>query len=246
MMLLRESSPAAQSNCGQRAPSDYLERALAAFPASAVRGLPVPPEFAARTSDTVPVVLEFRDFELSGLGRLRFTGIQGRSSGIFSLMIFPNDPRSVPVFASEFVVFGQLVRAAVLDFQGLADEVRASRVWTGALDELARAFPGMTAQEELPGWCRAHFTPQAVFRLRAKAPELAQLDSAFDAWIDRWAAIASGHVSHAPAVEAPELAEYKRHHVANTPGRPFLERCFGTAWTERFLRDGMYAGQGSG
>ena len=37
-----------------------------------------------------------------------------------------------------------------------------------------------------------------------------------------------------------DLAAYKLHHVAHTPGRPYLERMFGAEWTESFLRNAMY------
>lgn len=217
---------------------DYLAAALEAFRSRKVRLLPAPAEFAeAATQAPLPSCrLRFREAEIHEFGRLRFTGIEGRGTTIFSLMIFPHDPASSPVFASEFVRFGKFLRAAVVDWQPLVAGAQFA-----AADQYAPAE--LRATEELPAWCRAHFTPHAVFRLGAPAEQLPALNRAFVQALRLYVRASTRVRTARPKEEPSELAAYKEHHVEHTPGRPYLARMFGEAWTERFLAEAMYAPQ---
>lgn len=208
--------------------------------ASSWRDLDVPPEYRVRINEAmkVPVRLAFDRARVLDAAELRLTTIEGPGTEIFALMVFPDDPSRVPVFASEFVVFGKIVRAAVVDLQpaGMSSDSRGEL--DRALAPLAAANPDLLASGELPDWCRDYFTRGAVFALRREMADLPRLETVLADYVDAWSRLCT-HGGDSPPSAA--LDAYKSHHVVHTPGRPYLEKMFGIEWTEAFLRNAMYA-----
>jgi len=218
---------------------DRVREGLRARFAPSWRDMPVAPEYRARVNDTlkVPVRLAFDRARVADAAELRLTTIEGPGTEIFALMIFPDDPSRVPVFASEFVAFGKIVRAAVVDLQPAGMAAPARDELDRALAPLPAANPDLLASGELPEWCRDYFTRGAVFALRREVDELPRLERVLDEYLHAWCDLAKPGRAGADSA----LAAYKSHHVAHTPGRPYLERMFGPEWTEAFLRNAMYA-----
>lgn len=216
----------------------YLTWLLDAFEPDRVSPLPVPPEFAVRESANGKATLRFYDIAIRDIGRLRFTDIRGGTTEIFSAMLFPHDATRLPIFASEFVIFGKLVRAAVIDMQMLGERSTALHA---ALTGLAQRYATLTATGPLPAWCESYFNPEAVFVLGGREDALDGLDAAYRDYAAQFAALACTHPSGDVLSGQTAMRAYKDHHIAHTPGLPYLERMFGIEWTARFLRDGMYA-----
>jgi hypothetical protein len=214
----------------------YLDRATIAFEAA---GLPVTERttpLARATSIDGTVDLHFVDADIAGAADLRFTGIQGKSTSIFSLMVFPHHADRVPIFASEFVVFGGIVRAAVADIQSVGEHAAAAA--RAPLGRLGSRWRHLQASGPLPEWCREHFTPESVFVLRAGVASLDTLDEALEDFLDEYVRL----LREAPRgyAAADHCRAYKDHHIEHTPGRRYLTRFFGGDWCEAFLRKGMY------
>ncbi|MDX2176004.1 MAG: hypothetical protein SF028_05990 [Candidatus Sumerlaeia bacterium] len=224
-----------------RASLRYLLRAWDALEGAGLRGELSPRSFSTlgSASASTTVALNFAEVSFPGFGVLRFTGIDSARIEIFSLLAFPDDPEAHPVFASEYVFMGSVVRAAVVDFQ-LGARCPAARA---ALARLASRHARLLHDGEYPEWCRPHFTRSAVFQLRETALERRVLEHAFDDYLGEFAGLVARTGAPAPVEDAAELADYKAHHCRHTPGRPFLSRCFGADWTEDFLAGAMYAPQ---
>lgn len=214
----------------------YLDRATIAFEAAGLALSERTSPFARATSIDGAVELGFADADVAGRADLRFTGIDGKSTSIFSLMVFPRHGDQVPIFASEFVIFGGLVRAAVVDLQSVGGP--AADAAREPLARLGARWSSLQATGPMPEWCRDHFTPESVFVLREGVASLDTLDAAFGDFLAEYVRI----LRDAPEGHAPQdhCRAYKDHHIAHTPGRRYLTRFFGGDWCEAFLRKGMY------
>lgn len=170
----------------------------------------------------------------------RIVRILGAAAEIVNAMIFPTDPARLPVFASELLAFGGRPRLTFLDLQtpGLAADLRplvAER--TRAVSE---RFADLPRDPEPPGWAVAH-SPGGHLFTRTDDPEHAPaLGEAFAAYLGAWADLAAEAVVAPDACRLAALSEYKREHVAHSPGKVFLGKVFGDEWTERFLNEFLY------
>ena len=202
------------------------------------RALPVEPDLARRRGERIAVELRFERFELPGLGELRWTLMTSAKADIIALMIFPNDPSLLPIFASEFVVLGGRCKAAVVDLQSVAPRAVDRLAHADVMAGLGMEY-GAWRSPNLPEWCAAHFTPHAIAALAVDLEDLDELLVGFGRYLALWTTLAQAAPWRDPA-PSHELDEYKDHHVENTPGRPMMTAAFGGDWTERFLRQGMY------
>lgn len=230
-----------------------LDLARAATAGLNWRALAAPESFARRTGGRPesPVELRFEGHAIEGVGQARWCGIASAKVEIFSFLVFPADADRLCVFASEFVRFGDSIRAAVVDLQYLGgdDGVRAEtaaalrRAAAGGASGHAR----FVKASPYPEWCLPHFTDLALFTLEAGVSDLPVLVGGFEAYLREWAglarsaAMAGGADWGLGAGGRNALADYKEHHRRSTPGGTFLRRTFGEEWTESFLADGMYA-----
>ncbi|GAB4246922.1 MAG: hypothetical protein OHK005_12900 [Candidatus Methylacidiphilales bacterium] len=170
----------------------------------------------------------------------RTAWIEGPRSAVVNLMVFPLNANAVPIFASELIAFGPKVHVAVIDHQmagGRASEPPESHdILTPLHQRWAAHFP---SGGELPAWATSHFTPWCIYTRGLPVEDIGLLEEAFldfwRAWVSHWLPRAN---SDEPA--HPALTTYLHHHIANTPGRPFLGKFFGEAWAERYLKQFMY------
>lgn len=229
--------------------------------ARAAPATPVPPYFALRhglSGGAAAPVLRFHDLDIPGIGTLRATDISGPRAEIFNAMLFPARPDLLPVFASEVVVFAGKVRVGVVDLQPLHGEALHHRTLAVLAPVAARfAQPAESADlppgGDLPDWALAHFTPHAIHTRPPTPPAAgpppcpARLLEAHLAYLDAWLDLTDATPGAGAGPETDDLtpqtalADYKHHHVLNTPGLPYLGKMFGVEWTERFLAEAMYA-----
>ncbi|MEQ8821793.1 MAG: hypothetical protein RLY93_16265 [Sumerlaeia bacterium] len=208
-----------------------------------MRETPIPREFALRLplnpkSDSV---LTFNDRAVEGVGDLRATLIAGSRAEIVNVMLFPADVQRHPVFASEIVVFAKALRVGVIDLQPLVRTQEQEGLIEGDLAALRSRFGDLSDGGELPDWAREHFTPACVHVREPGLESLPRLREAYLAYLRLFIQYVRNNPGTPAATEDPALRHYKDHHIANTPGWPFLSRLYGEDWTRRFLREGMYA-----
>jgi hypothetical protein len=184
-------------------------------------------------------LLRYESWNVPMIGDLRYTGITG-NIGVVSLLIFPRRHDHLPIFATEFVFFGESLRAGVVDLQAPEGVAHLPADVRAALLPLAEQWPGYLAREPLPDWCRTHFNPEAVFILRDDAPDHPALCRAYRDYLRAYVELARRPAENSPT-DSPSVAHYKQHHIANTPGRLYLSRGFGEQWTEWFLAEKMYS-----
>ncbi len=201
--------------------------------------LPVDPDFATRRGERIAMELRFQRFDVEGVGELRWTTLTSARADIVALMLFPNEPQALPIFASEFVVIAGRCKAAVVDFQSVATNAERRRLHSEPLRAIAPAYAAWRATE-LPAWCADHFTPHAIAALAVDMDDIGALFQGYHRYLATYTRLAHATGPH-PARDTAELRHYKHHHITHTPGRPMMSAALGAQWTERFLVEGMYA-----
>jgi hypothetical protein len=204
------------------------------------RPLPVAPTHAFQSSPkpAMPYRLTFSRHALEELGELRFTTVEGGTIAMFALMLFPYSDE-VPIFASEIVVFGSRIRVAVADIQSPTPGAPLPSFLAAGMKELAEDYPWLQATGPLPDWCVAHFTPNALYGVGLEPETMPLIETAY-ARLAQLYAEGIGHIRLPEAPAGPASLHYRAHHAEYTPGRPFMQKVFGEAWTEDFLTNGMY------
>jgi hypothetical protein len=231
----------------------------------------LPAEWALRSplASPLPVLRSFAGSHPLRGTRWCAAHITGPRAEILNVMIYPRDALRVPVFAVEYIAFGGKPRVAVVDLQpaaGVAEDghgfVLTSEVVAalkgrvgddGVHDgerrlaaEIRSALPG---GGDLPAWAVPHFTPVCVYSRPSSSDgaEMALLTEAFRLYFHTWRTLFlprdDGRAATPSELGSEHLAAYQRHHVEHTPGRPFLRKTYGEEWTERYLREFMYANQ---
>jgi hypothetical protein len=171
----------------------------------------------------------------------RIVRILGAAAEIVNAMIFPADPGGLPVFAAELLAFGGRPRLTFLDLQapGLAADVR--RAVAERTRAVSERFADLPRDPEPPGWAVAYSPGGYLFTRTDNPAHAPALGEAFAAYLDVWADLAvDAAAGPAAGGGRAALEEYKRDHVAHSPGRAFLGKVFGDEWTERFLNEFLY------
>ncbi|MBI1293044.1 hypothetical protein GC173_17685 [bacterium] len=202
--------------------------------------LPVPADFASKVGQKIPVELSFSRFSLAGVGELRWTSMQSARADILAVMIFPNDSMQLPIFAAEFVVLGGKCKAAVVDLQSASPDAGFRPRVAERLRDLAVRYAELRS-DTLPDWCRDHFTDEAIAALGCSVDDLDHLLEGYRLYLTAYLQFVRDSSPTGSAKECRWLRHYKDHHIEHTPGRPFMTAAYGAEWTERFLREGMYA-----
>lgn len=179
---------------------------------------------------------------LRGLGQVHATVILGPKAEIVNAMIYPQDPGLLPVFATEVVRFGTMIRVAFVDVQPL-DRAAA---W---LDGLQRELQGLRAgfaeraelDPDLPGWLEGQCSGGEFLARSNDLSPAATICEAWMAYLGAWIRRAEGLAAAGVAVaDSPAVAAYKHHHVVHSPGLVFLGKFFGEEWTRRYMSEFMY------
>lgn len=173
---------------------------------------------------------------LPGLGEVRAVHIFSPRAEIMNLFFFP--VVTAPIFVIELVAFGKKPVVAVIDAKG----VEPCGVALGA--EILRAaharHPGLPRGDDAPAWFEECRSGHDFF---VRPADLAQFETLATVLHEVWHDLRDKIPRCPPAGEADLVAvqHYKDHHRLHSPGRPFLHRVFGEAWTEAFMRDFLFA-----
>lgn len=175
-------------------------------------------------------------------GRLcaRYARIQGKSMDIATVMAYPTaSPELLPVFAAEWVVFGDRVHALILDIEtcGVQPDLTARlKSSFGALGDFWQArFP---ANKETPAWFTEIAMPWALYG-SCSTDRLGELRTAFNQYLNRAKDefYRPGIDLAEPGPDTADVAAYKHHHYINSPGHRLLGVKLGQQETDQLLKD---------
>ncbi|NKI36357.1 hypothetical protein HFP89_14395 [Wenzhouxiangella sp. XN79A] len=170
----------------------------------------------------------------------RYARIRGAAMDIATVMVYPTaSPEVFPVFAAEWVVFGDRVHALILDVEvcgrqpALVD--RLDREF-GALGEYWRArFP---ENRERPAWFEEIAMPWVLYG-SCEVSRLSELRQAFNDYLATtirsfWNPSLSAGRSGS---DHEDVERYKFHHYENSPGHRLLGVKMGQKAADELLKD---------
>jgi len=167
--------------------------------------------------------------------------IKGPKAEIINLMIFPNNTELCPIFASEIILFGNKIYVAVIDHQWPDTNIQSPDKSLQLLQNLHKYYSQkLSPGGKLPEWALEHFTPWCIYSRPKSNDETEILVLSFRDYLTLWLRQCLPELTSTKGDPMP-LLTYLQHHVDHTPGRVFLTKCFGSAWTENYLRKFMYA-----
>jgi Ferredoxin-dependent bilin reductase len=248
-------SPSSSTPSFQSGPINYLrlveqttklmndQRAISEF---------IPSEFSKRMSLNTKMTLIAKEWTLHSdnqpLGQLRMVHIQGAKNAIINTWIFPNRPTQMPVFAAELIAVGNATKVAFVDIQVpvlskfVADDVAFLTT------ALSARFSSLTCNETPPDW--ATHASQGNFTYARDVPN-EQLSTIEDCYLSYLGTYLRAFASVEGAAEVAKserdeatidaLQEYQVHHMEHSPGNKFLNKLFGSEWTESFMKNFLFA-----
>ncbi len=222
---------------------EIVPAAVAALPAGWWSERAVPEEFssARRPATGGELVVRARFGAVGDRGEFRSVHIAGPRAEIVNFFFFPAPRVALPVFAMEFVAFGAKPVVGVIDLKAVTPAEAAGA--RAILRAVHGAHPGLQEGDEMPAWYLECRSGDDFFTRPKSAAEFVELAAAQrEVWAGLVAAMAGAGEPAAGADDfSAAVRHYKDHHRANSPGRPFLYRTFGEEWTERFMRDWLFA-----
>lgn len=170
----------------------------------------------------------------------RYARIQGQAMDIATVMVYPTaSPEIIPVFAAEWVVFGDRVHALILDVEICGDHPALLARMEQAFDSLGKTWQTQFPENrERPEWFCEIAMPWALYG-SCGVNQLEQLRKAFNDYLDRTISLFYLPASDqaCPGPDAPSVASYKHHHYVNSPGHRLLGVKFGQKKTDQLLKD---------
>ena len=209
-------------------------------------------EFAKRLSLNSKITLIAKEWTLQSekqpLGQLRMVHIQGAKNAIINTWIFPNRPAKMPVFAAELIAVGNATKVAFVDIQvPVLSKFIAEEVAT-LTSALSTRFTSLPCNESPPEW--ATNASQGNFTYARDVPN-EQLSTVEDCYLNYLDTYLRAFASDATAAQVAKskrdeqaidaLQEYQVHHMEHSPGNKFLDKLFGSEWTESFMKNFLFA-----
>jgi len=177
-------------------------------------------------------------FTRQGTAEARLAEICGANVRIFNAVVIPERGDGTPLLLAEFMFTGGKTRVGFVDVQdlGLAPPVRA------CLKADLKALSPRRSAKPPPAWA-IEFSLGAWSYLtqhdEADDEECVELQSSY---LDCWLNAVQRDYGQARRRRGKDLAaHFKQVHLTHWPGKTFLERFFGVAWTQRFMCEFLYA-----
>lgn len=183
------------------------------------------------------------------IASLRMVYIHGPKNQIINTWIFPNRPNRMPVYAAELIAVGTEVRVAFVDVQvpAISDTslLEDTRFLTGTL---APRFSDLPCNELPPDWAVDASQGNYTYARNVPYTSLPHVEDCYLGYMDAYlyaytprdvaAAILGSELDEA---SVDTLHQYQYHHMEHSPGNKFLSKLFGADWTEKFMRDFLFA-----
>jgi Ferredoxin-dependent bilin reductase len=212
----------------------------------------IPNEFSKRMSLNAKMTLIAKEWTLQSgsqsLGQLRMVHIQGAKNAIINTWVFPNRPAKMPVFAAELIAVGNATKVAFVDIQVPVLSKFAAEDVALLTTALSTRFSSLPCNETPPDW--ATNASQGNFTYARDVPN-EQLSTVEDCYLSYLGTYLRAFASDEAAAEVANserdeeaidaLQEYQVHHMEHSPGNKFLDKLFGSEWTESFMKNFLFA-----
>lgn len=212
----------------------------------AAQRLPIPPDFTERTinRDSGAISLRLRCF-LTQHAEVRLVRLASPKIDVFSCFAYPNCERNAPLYAMEFVLLGGKPVIAVIDYLTLTHDANLNAQLDREMQSMRNTLR-LANDSDVPDWYAQCRSGRDIF-VRPSAQEgqevFATLSDIHQVVLEH-CLVATAAAHRLPdsqrAAHDAQICAYKRHHSANSPGRPIMQKTFGDAWTEQFMNDWVF------
>ena len=155
----------------------------------------------------------------------RYARIRGAAMDIATVMIYPTaSPDVFPVFAAEWVVFGDRVHALILDVEVCGEQPALVGDLATEFDSVGSAWcKQFPENRERPDWFQSIAMPWVLYGC-CEADRIPGIRRAFNEYLQRTVrAFYLPRLAYGAAgPDAPEVAAYKHHHYVNSPGHRLM------------------------
>jgi hypothetical protein len=190
-----------------------------------------------------PVVLEARAYRGERVAYARFVNVQGAGLEIGNILCLSAPAYPLPILGVDLVGLGKDTVVAVADLSPILgqpdDRDGRVRQLDGLASRRARG-PALPSGGELPAWCKAWFSPHALF---ARVPSSQHADVA-RAVEDYWRAYADLAVAAEPGAGTTRVEDAQRAycvaHIEHDRGLQMLRKMFDPDLADRFLREVLF------
>ena len=205
--------------------------------------LPLDPDLARAegTWKDEPAVIETRVYRGGCLRYARLAQLSGAGLEIGNVLCLADPVTPLPILGADLVAVGRETGMVAADLSPTLPPGPVRDAQLAPLAGVRARRPSLPAGGELPAWCRAWFSPHALYtRVR---PE--QAPAAVDALRDmvrvfvQIAQAAMPRVEFLTAVAAAEEG-YAEAHRTDDKGLRLLANTFGAAWAERYVRSALF------
>ncbi len=217
-------------------------------------GKTLPATFASQRSLNQRFELIAEEWDLDSVWgnevTFRMVWIQGQNTQILNCWGFPKYPSQMPVFAAELIHVGPQTRIAFIDLQA---PVPLREDCTGlhkSLKALHEQYSGLPQAEPPPEWAIEASLGYFTFARQANGEETQKIRDAYLKYLDSFLRFRQTNhprdcfheQGHHEAIA--RLHAYQNHHMESSPGKQFLGKLFGEAWTNDFLMNFLFAQPG--
>ena len=171
---------------------------------------------------------------------LKYARIRGAAMDIATVMAYPTvSPDKLPVFAAEWVVFGDRCHAVILDVEVCGHQAELMNRLERHLESVANAWrPQFPENRDRPQWFDEIASPWAIYGA-CDADRLPEIRSAFNDYLE--VCVDNVYKPALPESEGggdhPAVRAYKHHHFVNSPGHRLLGVKLGQSQTDELLRE---------
>ncbi|WOO41363.1 hypothetical protein [Rubellicoccus peritrichatus] len=196
-----------------------------------------PGEFLARDSHNHE--LRFQSGTYADSCEVRSVGIRSPKSEIINLFAYPLPHVAKPIFALEYVRFGQRGIVAVVDMYPALEGPGNLTYYSNLLKRTVVEYPQLSYSQEYPAWYAECRSGDDIFVRPDQTDEFGDL---CELAAKLWASYLDGpqlRMSQSELVlrHRESIQDYKRHHRLNSPGRKLLDKMFSETWTDSFLKE---------
>lgn len=170
----------------------------------------------------------------------RYARIRGPAMDIATVMVYPTaSPDVFPVFAAEWVVFGQRVHALILDVEVCGEQTELVKDLEHGFSAIGRTwrlqFP---ENRERPDWFESIAMPWVLYG-QCSIDRLPDIRTAFNDYLERtieefWLPRIDIGL---PGPDHVDVQRYKQHHYEHSPGHRLLGVKMGQKDADELLKD---------
>jgi hypothetical protein len=179
----------------------------------------------------------------AGTGEMRAMSLSSAKVDVLTVFIIPEPRHALALYAMQLVSLGGRPVVAVLDAHTLCD-CRETRRRTHTLLDTAKALFPVTSSQDIPEWYQACRSGHEIFSRPAPDDGLATHSRAHLWLVSRLLAQYADNDRRldpeATEAHRERIAEYLRHHAANSAGRPLMNRAFGEDFSSSYIEDCLF------